>query len=322
MRHTATALVLMVVTCLAASDARAWSKAGHMVTGAIAYYDLKANDRQTLDRVINILREHPFYEERWLPAITALSASPNNVVGDFNDTEGLFLFMYAARWPDDIRGDPDLHCGDCHFVNFRFRPTQPGASLVSIGGQLLDAFDGNIGIARGNGTCEERAMAISWVLHLTGDVHQPLHTAALVTQEFPQGDRGGTRFFIRATSSSQTISLHKFWDDTIMGSERFRSVNNRALGLMSRATLTRAALSNAELREPAFRQWARAESFPAARQQGYVNGTLRSGTSSNGRVLPQGYAATAQPVAERRAVLAGYRIADLLKNLPECGATP
>lgn len=315
MRHIIATLVLIAAAVLASPDARAWNKAGHMVTGAIAYHDLKANDRQTLDRVIAVLREHPFYEERWLPAIEAL---PDDVVSDPADKEGLFLFMYAARWPDDIRGDPDLHCGDCHFVNFRFRPTQPGAPLVSIGGQLLEAFDENIGIVRGQGACDERAMAISWVLHLTGDVHQPLHTAALVTQAFPQGDRGGTRFFIRATPDARTIHLHKFWDDTIMGSERFRSVNNRAVGLMSRAALTRVALSNAELREGAFRGWARRESFPAARQHAYMNGTLRSGTSNNGRVLPQGYAGTVQPIAERRAVLAGYRIADLLKDLRQC----
>lgn len=313
MRHITITLVLIAATVLAAPAARAWNKAGHMVTGAIAYHDLKANDRQTLDRVITVLREHPFYEERWLPAIEAL---PDDVVSDRADKEGLFLFMYAARWPDDIRGDPDLHCGDCHFVNFRFRPTQPGAPLVSMGGQLLEAFDENIGIVRGGGACDEKAMAISWVFHLTGDVHQPLHTAALFTQAFPQGDRGGTRFFIRATSSARTISLHKFWDDTIMGSERFRSVNNRAVGLM--AELTRAALSGAELREEAFRRWAQRESFPAARQHAYVNGTLRSGTSNNGRVLPQGYAGRVQPIAERRAVLAGYRMADLLKDSPPC----
>lgn len=311
-RTTTTIIVLIAATFLAAPDAQAWNKAGHMLTGAIAYHDLKANDRQTLNRAIAVLREHPFYEERWLPAIESL---PDNVVSDPADKEGLFLFMYAARWPDDIRGDPDLDCGDCHFVNFRFRPTQPGAPPFSIGGQLLQAFDENIDIVRGDRPDEEKAVAISWVFHLTGDVHQPLHTAALVTPTFPQGDSGGTRFFIRATAGARTIHLHKFWDDLIIGSERFRSVNSRAVGLMSRAALRRAALSNDELREGEFRRWAERESFPAARQHAYVNGTLRGSTDrNNGRTLPQGYADTVQPIAERRAVLAGYRIADLLKG--------
>lgn len=312
MRHLTITLVLIAATILVAPDALAWNKPGHMVTGAIAYHDLKANDRPTLDRVLAVLREHPFYEERWLPAIEAL---PDDIVSNPADKEGLFLFMYAARWPDDIRGDTDLHCGSCHFVNFRFRPTQPGAPPVSIGGQLLEAFNENIGIVRGDGADDEKAMAISWVFHLTGDVHQPLHTAALVTTTFPQGDSGGTLFFIRPRAGAPTIHLHKFWDDLIIRSTRFKSVNNRAVELMSRTELRRAALSNAELQEGAFRQWAVRESLPAARQHAYLNGTLLGSTSSNnGRVLPQGYSSTVQPIAERRAVLAGYRIADLLRD--------
>ncbi len=129
------------------------------------------------------------------------------------------------------------------------------------------------------------------MFHLVGDVHQPLHSATLITSDFPQGDRGGTRFFIRARENTRTISLHKFWDDTIIGSERFRSVNNRAMGLRQRPEFRRSGIG--ELSETRFAKSADTESFNAAKQQAYRNGNLRGSADSNdGVVLPQDYAAT------------------------------
>jgi hypothetical protein len=87
-----------------------------------------------------------------LPVILALP-------GNDPDKEGLFLFMHAARWPDDIRGDEDLHCGNCHFVNFRFVPGQPSAAPVSVGGELLEAFAENVQVIQSNVSNDEKAMA-------------------------------------------------------------------------------------------------------------------------------------------------------------------
>ena len=65
-----------------------------------------------------------------------------------------------------------------------------------------------------------------------------------------------------------------------------------------------------------FAKWATAESYVRAKQVAYRNGNLQGSTNeNNGTVLPSNYIDGAKPVAERRAVLAGYRIADLLKVL-------
>lgn len=306
MRITKFAVAVAIIVVLLPREAHAWSKAGHMVTGAIAYRVLKDSDEAALARVLDILREHPFYEQRWRFAINALP-------GNDPDKEGLFLFMHAARWPDDIRNDEDLHCGNCHFVNFRFRPSQPNAAPISIGGQILSAFDDNLEIMTGNAPNDEKAMAISWLFHLVGDVHQPLHSAVLVNQQFPQGDRGGTLFFIRPRQNSLTISLHKFWDDLVIGSERFSRVSNRATELRQRQEFRREALS--ELSENRFLRWADKESFTLAKRDAYRNGSLQGSTDENdGALLPQNYASTVRPIAERRAVLAGYRISELLSR--------
>jgi len=68
-----------------------------MVSGAIAYADLKQGNSETLARVIALLKTHPHFETKWVPRLTQLNLSP--------EEQDLYLFMLAARWPDDIRGD-------------------------------------------------------------------------------------------------------------------------------------------------------------------------------------------------------------------------
>ncbi len=138
MRHLSLALALAAALLALPRTTYSWNKAGHMVTGAIAYRELKASDTQALNRVIEIFKDHPFYEERWLPTIAALN-------DDDPDKEGLFLFMHAALWPDDVRGDPELHCAGCHFINFRFRPGQTSNSPVPTGGHHPDRLPRQLG---------------------------------------------------------------------------------------------------------------------------------------------------------------------------------
>ena len=152
-------------------------------------------------------------------------------------------------------------------------------------------------------------------MHLVGDVHQPLHTASLFSKQFPKGDRGGNSFFIRVEPGTSPISLHQFWDDLILGSQNFQTVKNRGTDLRLRPEFARKKL--AELEEPSFDKWA-AESFQLAKDAVYRNGKLRgSPNRNNAPVLPADYPKTVQPLAERRMVLAGYRIAQVLQNIPE-----
>ena len=130
----------------------------------------------------------------------------------------------------------------------------------------------------------------------------------------PEGDRGGTRFSIRVRDGAHTISLHTFWDDLILGSERFQSVHNTATALRLQPDHARAQLP--ELRGTSFEQWAKQESFSLAKDQVYRNGQLRgSRDQQNGEVFPADYITTVKPLAERRIVLAGYRLADVLTQI-------
>ena len=302
-------LVAILLLLVAVSSALPWNTPGHMVSGAIAYADLQQASPQALAQVVALLTTHPQFETKWKPQLNQSFVPP--------DERDVFLFMLAARWPDDIRTNPAFHHGTWHFINLPYKPEGQPASVQTVEPppeNVLSAYQANLDIVRGIAT-GDRAVALCWVFHLVGDVHQPLHTVKLFTTQFPapEGDRGGTRFYIRVKPTTRTISLHEFWDDLILGASRFRTVRNKAIELRSRPQHARTQFP--ELAETLFTQWAKAESFTFAKTEGYRHGTLQGSTDrDNGVVLPTDYASTVKPLAERRIVLAGYRLADVLKQ--------
>jgi hypothetical protein len=289
-----------------ARPALAWNRAGHMVTGAIAYRTLERDDPQALKQVVALLERHPWATAQWKDRLAALAP----------EDRGLLLFMLAARWADDARKTP-YDRPTWHYVDFPFRPLGQPDSVAIVPPpepNALTAFRENRAIlASDSATAGDQAVALCWLFHLVGDVHQPLHTVSLFTTDYPapDGDRGGTLFNIRATPDAETISLHRFWDDLILGSEGFQEVRNRATLLMGRPEHRRDRFP--ELAEPSFEQWVRSEGVNLAREVVYRGGKLEGSTDrDHGAVLPPDYAAMVQPVAYRRAVLASYRLADLL----------
>jgi hypothetical protein len=107
-------------------------------------------------------------------------------------------------------------------INLPYKPEgQPGSvqTVEPPPENVLSAYQANLDIVRGTAP-GDRAVALCWVFHLLGDMHQPLHTIKLFTTQFPapEGDRGGTRFYIRVKpTNATTISLHAFWDDLVLG---------------------------------------------------------------------------------------------------------
>src|SRR5262249_32517443 len=61
---------------------------------------------------------------------------------------------------------------------------------------------------------ELKSYDLSWLLHLVGDVHQPLHCTTRVSATKPEGDDGGNG--VKVTPSTK---LHFFWDDVLGGGD-------------------------------------------------------------------------------------------------------
>lgn len=310
MRKLSLSLILAAVTALhGAQSAQAWNKPGHMVVAAIAYRDLKRSNQQpVIDKVIAQLKNHPDFTSRFEPKLALV---------DPQDRE-LYLFMLAARWADDIRGSSPLNDPKAHFVDLPFVPPGlPGVATAppSSTDNLLVKANKEVRIIRDGSDAAKEAVALTWLFHLVGDAHQPLHSATMFTHKFalPDGDRGGNKVFIRARAGAHTINLHAFWDDLIIGSDRFLAVRNRSIGLASKSELDRSTYS--QLAQTKFEAWVD-ESYKLATTVAYYDGEIEGGDDKDhGDVLPEGYVDGAQAVAERQIVLAGYRLADLLKAL-------
>ncbi len=49
-----------------------------------------------------------------------------------------------------------------------------------------------------------------YLIHILGDIHQPLHASTLVSKRFPNGDQGGNLFLIKYNQNID--NLHKLFD--------------------------------------------------------------------------------------------------------------
>ena len=104
------------------------------------------------------------------------------------------------------------------------------------------------------------------------------------------------------------MNLHRFWDGVITSNQNLTRLRNEATALRSRQEFQRSQFT--ERASTAFESWAK-ESFDIATKIAYRNG---------GRiapVLPKGYVVSACRIADRRIMLAGYRLADLLTRLTQ-----
>ncbi len=258
---------LVLASLLLSAEARAWNKPGHMVTGVIAFNVLQESNPEVVQKVIAVLKSNPFFRSRWEPTMNRLG-----LTGEDRDR---FLFVFAARWPDDARGT-SFHREFAHFINFPFKPSDEPESVKPkdpLPDNILARFKENVATFRDSQTSKRnRAIALSWIFHLVGDVHQPLHTTALFSTVFKDGDRGGTAWIIKVRPDAGGISLHTFWDGLVFGPDDFRGVLQRAILLRANPNFTRAKLS--ELSEKDFEKWANPESFDLAVQFAYRNGEL------------------------------------------------
>jgi hypothetical protein len=294
------ATILCISTALLFSpNAQAWSGAGHQVIAAEAYRQLSPNLQK---KVTEILKSHPDYE-KWEKSFASESASLDLPT---------FIFMRSSTWPDEIRrrGDPYDH-PQWHCIDY---PLKPKKFRVEPGPDPTDDILYGIGqcekiLADKKASPEERAVYLSWLIHLIGDEHMPLHCCSLFTDAYPAGDRGGNSFFIKP--GARGIPLHSFWDGLLGTSGKAQAHLNYALQLEHEHP--RKSLKELEKAKTP-KAWS-LESRRIAVEKAYLHGELKGGTSKEtAQDLPEGYTKAAKVVAEKQAALAGYRLADEIQK--------
>lgn len=190
----------------------------------------------------------------------------------------------VATWADEMRSPATA---PWHYVN----PSPDDCSYEPArdceGGKcVVDALDRQIALLSSNESDERRLVALKWVIHLVGDVHQPLHAGF-------KEDKGGNLYQVQAFGRG--TNLHSLWDGGL--------IRNRPGGMdaLRASASTAGVASAAPARPPA---WA-VESCKIVSSPGFY---------PEGRFIEQGYLAQWDPVLVGRLKSAGQRLAATLNH--------
>jgi hypothetical protein len=159
----------------------------------------------------------------------------------------------------------------------------------------------------------DKAIALAWILHLSGDIHQPMHTTSWYSPEHPdgEGDRRGNYTYVN--TGTYKGSLHALWDN-VLGKYVSLDATRQVVDQIRREH-PRTEFADL-LGDTDFKSWA-AEGHAVCKATAYMNGEIPHAASAGEPApsLPKSYLDDLQAVGRKRIALAGYRLADQLNRL-------
>jgi hypothetical protein len=166
------AFVLSLSICI---PVHAFGDLGHKMVAAIAWQQLTPYAKQNIQRILG---------------------------------PGEKTFVNASTWADHIKGNESFnYLKPMHYVNMpkdasrydRKRDCRKDRCVV----QAIDMFSQVLT----SGKEKNKKLALRMVIHLLGDIHQPLHAGLRI-------DRGGNWYEVNY--EGKDISLHKLWDHQLV----------------------------------------------------------------------------------------------------------
>jgi hypothetical protein len=165
-----------------------------------------------------------------------------------------------------------------------------------------------------NVTKPEKAILLAWLFHLIGDIHQPLHSTALFSQKlFAEGDCGG-----KCIPTKQGGNLHSVWEGFLGGKASLREARQEALNLLADPELSRVGdRGAASLDEKIWLDESRkfAAEFAYRPLLPYLQDLEKQGRELLPITLTEDYLVTGGVISRMRVVMAGYRLAAVLKEI-------
>ncbi|SEJ96158.1 S1/P1 Nuclease [Sphingobium sp. AP50] len=167
---------LIALPLLFATPAHAWGPVGHRITGAIADENLSGIARANVQLLL-----------------------------------GTTDLAEAATWPDDMKSDPaefwQKRASSWHYVTVHegdaYKPSDAPAEGDAM--TALTRFTATLRDPRAS--LDERRLALRFIVHIIGDLHQPLHAGG-------GDDRGGNDF--KVSWFGRPTNLHSVWDSAMI----------------------------------------------------------------------------------------------------------
>lgn len=277
-----------------------------MVVARMAWLKLSPEAQR---KASDILRKHPHFAE-YLAADKPADISVEE-----------WAFMRASYWPDWVRSNhsDEYNKPTWHYLSVAFVPKNArvdDAAFALNDPNIVTQIEACLTTLR-SGSDADKAIYLCWLLHLVGDIHQPLHCASLQSELFPAGDRGGNLSMVRV-EHGMPVRLHALWDDLLGEAATLPEIEEcvRSLAIES-GDIEQAP----NWQERIFiQQWA-TESFELAREHAYLDGQLKPAhaeTNPGPEAVPslsREYISSAQRVARAAVVRAANRIVEQLEKL-------
>jgi hypothetical protein len=312
MRRGLMGLLLALSILSSQVTALAWDDTGHMVVAYIAYSRLTPAAKARVDKLL--IPPPPPPGERY----------PDRGFVFYCDRN--YDPVMIANWMDDLRdnslSDP---LKPWHFINSNpifdgipKKVIKPDAeNVLKRVNWSLAMLEARKNFDKTSTKSDDQASAefLGYLIHLVGDMHQPLHCTTRYSEEHPNGDNGGNQFRI---DTPRAKNLHSFWD-AAGGLFEFDKVKRPPEGDLEdqqqkirgyAGKVMKAFPANSH---PAWKkvmlpdEWVK-ESNKAARDFGFKN------IEVGGKPSPD-YINNAQQTASKRLAFAGYRLAELMNRL-------
>jgi S1/P1 nuclease len=286
------------------SQALAWNGLGHKVVAEIAWQQLVPQARQ---QIVDTIRRHPAFDRDFA----------KDLPEDDKAVQDHWIFQQAATWPDIAR-KTEYDRPSWHYIDvplFTDGERQVTFNLLMDYPTQVAIKDYNIAqatkhcqaVIADHGTgADAKALANCWLMHLVGDMHQPLHSTALVCEHFPNGDKGGNEI-----SVVQGKNLHSLWDNLLGRRARMQDVERIVAELKQNPEDWKIEQGDVE-------GWI-AESHEMAKSFTYDPIILQAvkeaqpGEKLTAINLPESYLKQAGRLARQRIVAAGIRLGGILK---------
>lgn len=264
----------------------AWGREGHVVIAAIARSRLTPETRAKVDAIL--ARDADTLTAPDMPA--------------------------RATWADAWRGAGHRETAEWHFVDIELdhpdldaacfghpvsaAPASAGPAQACISDRVA-AFAKELGAP--DTTPAERGLALKYVLHFVGDLHQPLHAA-------DNHDRGGN--CVRVSLGGQrTVNLHSYWDTVVVGE---LGDDPDALAARLQAAITRADARTWSRGD--FTSWTRETNAVAVKSAYTLGSPPRCERDAPPLDLPPGYDGAARAAVTLQLQRAGVRLASVLER--------
>ena len=259
----------------------AWNAVGHILVARIAYDQLKPDVRTKVDKIVQDLAyEYP----------------------------KIINFTQIASWPDELRAQKIESFTHWHYINNAFSDDNTPVKNINDTDNVVWAIGEIEPVVKNNkANSFERARFIAFLVHLVGDIHQPLHTVSRITAAHPEGDKGGNLFVIKLLANrAQTTNLHAIWDNGLglfdgeLNAENMNRLEDEI------TTLYSPQFFGEEINDLNPQDWA---------VEGMKLSTTFVYNTSENQYPNTEYISTGQQIVKQKIALAGYRLAALLNQL-------